>query len=183
DERRERGKVVASSRAYGRRFHFDERHAEKVAELALRLFEALSTLHRLGEPEGRALELAAWLHDIGEFVSPTGHHEHSQYLVEHGEIMGMAASERRHVGLLVRHHRRTPETSKQLDLRGASAEELRRFAWLVGMLRVADALDREHRQKVRSMRVRIEGETISIDLQAEDDLSLELWTVGRKAPM
>jgi exopolyphosphatase / guanosine-5'-triphosphate,3'-diphosphate pyrophosphatase len=181
DERRERRTLVASARAYGRRFHFDERHAEKVVQFAMRLFEALSTLHRLGESESKALELAAWLHDIGDFVSPSSHHKHSQYLIEHGEIMGLSQGARRFVALLVRFHRGSPPSVKNGEIRAMDAEERRRFAWLVGMLRVADALDREHRSKVKAIRVRIEGDAIAIDVEAEDDVSLELWTVGRKA--
>jgi exopolyphosphatase / guanosine-5'-triphosphate,3'-diphosphate pyrophosphatase len=181
DERRERRTLVASARAYGRRFHFDERHAEKVVELSSSLFDALAPLHGLGDREAKALELAAWLHDIGDFVSPSSHHKHSQYLIEHGEIMGLSPAERRYVALLARFHRRSPPSAKNGDLRSMSAEEQRRFVWLVGMLRVADALDREHRSKVKAIGVRIEDSSLAIDVHAEDDVSLELWTVGRKA--
>src|SRR5690606_423889 len=51
DERWERRSVVAAARAHGRRFHFDERHAERVAHFAKRLFEGLSTLHRMDEAD------------------------------------------------------------------------------------------------------------------------------------
>ena len=127
--------------------------------------------------------MAAWLHDIGDFVSPSSHQEHSHYLIEHGEIMGLSAPERRFIALLARYHRRRPTSAKQLELGGMDPEEQRRFVWLAGILRVADALDRTHHQKVKSVRVRLEGGVIAIDLVADEDVSLELWTVGRKAAL
>lgn len=180
DERLERRTIVASARAYGRRFHFDERHAERVAGFAMRLFEGLSPLHRMSEAESRPLELSAWLHDVGDFVSPTNHHRHSQYLIEHGEIMGLSPMERRYVALLARFHRSSPPSEKHADVRAMDEEARRVLAWQVGILRVADALDREHRSKVRAIRVRIEGDAIVIGLESEEDVALELWTVDRK---
>jgi exopolyphosphatase / guanosine-5'-triphosphate,3'-diphosphate pyrophosphatase len=183
DERRERRTLIASARAYGRRFHFDERHAERVVAFARRLFESLAPVHGLGEQDGKALELAAWLHDIGDFVSPSGHHRHSQYLIEHGEIMGLSPAERRYVAHLARFHRGSAPSAKSGDFRDMDADAQRSFVWLAGMLRVADALDREHRSKVAAIQVRVEDATITICVEAEDDVSLELWTVGRKASL
>src|SRR5581483_4578710 len=44
-------------------------HARKVAALAHRLFQALQPLHRLAPALGKLLEAAAYLHDIGHYVS------------------------------------------------------------------------------------------------------------------
>lgn len=183
DAGREHANVIASARAFGRRFHFDERHGAKVAALSRRLFSALSALHDLGDDDARVLEVAAWLHDVGEFVSPTGHDRHSQYLIEHGEIVGLSPAERREIALLARYHRRTPLDPKGPDLKGMGAQALARFSWLTGMLRVADALDREHRSKVGDLRVKLEDGVIALELVAEDDVALETWSVGRKAEL
>ena len=51
------------------------------------------------------------------------------------------------------------------------------------MLRVADALDREHRSKVGDLRVKLEDGVIALELVAEDDVALETWSVGRKAEL
>src|SRR5580704_2528335 len=66
-----------------RRYNVQVTHARKVADLAHRLFQSLQPLHRLPPGVGKLLEAAAYLHDIGHFVSDTSHHKHSYYLVAH----------------------------------------------------------------------------------------------------
>src|SRR4051794_19574189 len=63
------------------RYSVNMKHTSHVAFLAGRLFETLQPIHKLPANAGKLLEGAAYLHDIGHFVSGTGHHKHSAYLV------------------------------------------------------------------------------------------------------
>src|SRR4030095_15649838 len=69
--------VLASAMSLGVRYKYDAAHAAAVARLATRLFDLLSTEHALGARDRLLLEVAAFLHDIGLFVSLRGHHKHS----------------------------------------------------------------------------------------------------------
>jgi hypothetical protein len=49
-------------------------------------------------------------------------------------------------------------------------------------LRLADALDREHLQKVSSVGVeRVDEDEIVLHVEGEGELAIELWALGRKA--
>src|SRR5262249_43446752 len=63
-----------------RRYGVTLQHARKVASLAHTLFDSLQSQHGLPPNYGKVLEAAAYLHDIGHFVSDTRHHRHSFYL-------------------------------------------------------------------------------------------------------
>jgi exopolyphosphatase / guanosine-5'-triphosphate,3'-diphosphate pyrophosphatase len=54
---------------------------------------------------------------------------------------------------------------------------------LAAILRIADALDREHRGKVKEVSGRIDGDTLVLDVQGAEDRALEEWTVVAKAGM
>ena len=61
---------------------------------------------------GRLLEAAAYLHDIGHYVSDTRHHKHSYYLVANSDLPGFTLNERELIANLCRYHRKalpTPE--------------------------------------------------------------------------
>jgi exopolyphosphatase/guanosine-5'-triphosphate,3'-diphosphate pyrophosphatase len=53
---------------------------------------------------------------------------------------------------------------------------------LAALLRLADALDREHLQKVQSVGVeRVDEDEIVLHVEGEGELAIELWALGRKA--
>ena len=75
--------------AIGRRYMFDEAHARQVARHSLALFDQLREVHRLDESDRRILQAAAWLHDIGSYISYKRHHKHSMYLITQSELPGV----------------------------------------------------------------------------------------------
>ncbi|MGI8493297.1 MAG: HD domain-containing protein [Acidimicrobiales bacterium] len=94
----------------GRRCNWSEAHSEKVARLALRLFDGTGSLHGLGPEERELLEYGALLHDIGEHVSTDAHEQHSAYLIEHGRLRGFSPQEVAVLACLARFHKaRQPE--------------------------------------------------------------------------
>ena len=54
---------------------------------------------------------------------------------------------------------------------------------LAAILRLADALDRQHIQAVRDVDARIEGLELHLELKGEADMLLERWAVTRKSPL
>lgn len=83
-----RRQVVASARALGKRFHYDEAHAAHVRNLSLKIFDALKKEHGLGIHERMLLEISAILHDIGTYIRTSGHHKH-EYIVANSEVFGL----------------------------------------------------------------------------------------------
>jgi exopolyphosphatase/guanosine-5'-triphosphate,3'-diphosphate pyrophosphatase len=181
-DRRE-GEIRTAAILLGRRFFFDEAHASQVAKLSLTLFLELGELHGLKSRERRLLLAGALLHDIGQYVSYRGHHKHSQYLITHSELPGFSPAELTAVGLLARYHRRAePKDSHPgfLDLSEADREVVRKLA---AILRVADALDREHVARVASLRPRVESDAVVLEIETRGDLALEEWALQKKGQM
>lgn len=170
--------------ALGRRYMFDEGHAAHVARLAGSIFDQLKGRYGLDDHDRRILLAAAALHDIGTFVSTKRHHKHTLYLVSQSELPGFSPREILLVANVARYHRKSePAPHHDLYVK-LPAGERERVARLAAILRLADALDREHRQKVRSVRLieKKKNEWV-IQLDGEGDLLLEQWALKRKAPM
>lgn len=184
DPRRHEGtrerEVVTAAVALGRRCRFDEAHGRHVAELALSLFDQLQELHGLGPRERHLLLAAALLHDIGQFVSYRGHHKHSRYILEHSELPGISPDHLRIVALLARYHRRAEPRPGHPDFDPLHEEERRVVRRLAPLLRVADALDREHVARVSRLRPRVDEDRVILELECRGRPALEEWALRTK---
>ena len=167
----------------GRRYHFDERHGTLVARFAARLFDDLASRHRMSPRDRILLYAAALLHDVGDFVRYEGHHKHSYYLIVHADLMGLSPVEREIVANVARYHRKSPPQLDHENFRAISREERAKVKAMASILRIADALDREHRAKVTGVAGRIEGDSLVLELSGTEDRSLEEWTVAAKCGM
>ena len=93
----------ATVRSLMHRFTVDHAHAERVAELACRLFREASP--QGSERAARKLGWAACLHEIGCRISHSDYHHHGAYILDHTDAAGFALPELHHLGLLVLGHR------------------------------------------------------------------------------
>lgn len=157
------------------------KHARHVACLGHRLFEILRPLHQLPPAAGKLLEASAYLHDIGHFVSDLGHHKHSAYLVANSEMPGFTSKERLVIAALCRFHRKSVPQAKHPQFQALDAESKRLVANLAPLLRIADALDHGHEQKVRDVTAATKETGISLVVQADGDADLEIWAANEAA--
>jgi exopolyphosphatase / guanosine-5'-triphosphate,3'-diphosphate pyrophosphatase len=165
------------------RSQWHEKHARKVAELSLALFDATSRWHGLGEGDRALLEYAALLHDIGHHIAYTNHHKHTYYLVKNGELRGFTPQEVEVIATIARYHRRGRPRRKHPEFGALPREDRRKIQILAGHLRLADALDRSHRQIVRSLHVSARRDRLRLRLDVTADPSLEVWAVPRRAEL
>lgn len=150
-------------------------HADQVASMAATLFVSLQPLHNLPESAGRYLEAAAYLHDIGHFVSGTRHHRHSFYLVANSDLAGFTARERMLVANLCRYHRKALPSPSQENFRALSDNDQQLVERLIPPLRLADSLDRSREQRVSDVRVRIRRSRVELQLVSSQEVDLEQW--------
>ncbi|HEY7303532.1 MAG TPA: Ppx/GppA phosphatase family protein [Bryobacteraceae bacterium] len=167
--------------AMARRYGVSLKHARHVACLAHRLFEILQSVHQLAPPAGKLLEAAAYLHDIGHFVSGTGHHKHSAYLVANSDMPGFTDQERRAIAALCRFHRKSMPQPRHTHFQTLDQDSRRTVLLLAPLLRIADALDRGHEQRVRDLTSAMKNGNISVMIQADEDADLELWAANKAA--
>lgn len=173
--------VTAGATALGRHYMFDEGHGAHVAHLALSLFDQLRKLHGLGEPERRLLLAAAILHDIGSYVSYKRHHKHSLYLISNSELPGFTPKDMEVVANIARYHRKSEPASDHEAYAALEVRDQRRVEALASLLRMADALDREHSRKVDGVRAQVRNKKLVLHIDGRGDLLLEKWAIERKS--
>lgn len=183
-----RRQILAGAVSLGRKFRFDEEHAEQVARLSLDLFDALVKDHGLGQRERLLLEVGAILHDIGTYIRPSGHHKHSEYIIENSEIFGLSRSDHVVVANLARYHRKSQPSSTHVNYIALPREDRILVLKLGAILRVADALDRGHDRRVGKLVVDRREDHLLLKVldasgQQETELSLERLSLAEKGDM
>ena len=172
--------VVAGAVGLGRRFRFEEAHGLQVARLCERLFDALDDDYGLSSRDREILTAAAILHDIGQRIAYKGHHKHSYYLISQSELPGLDLDEVELVANVARYHRRADPSTKHPPFDALDEDDRERVTRLTAILRVADALDREHVQNVTDVAVEIDDDHLEIVLEGDGDFELERWALERK---
>lgn len=185
DKESEARTVVDGCLRLGKRYGFDQAHGELVASFAMALFDDMAGYHGFGERERLLLRAAALLHDVGDYVRYDGHHKHSYYLIQHSDIMGLTPDERAIVANVARYHRKSPPDPSHPNFRDLDKEARSKVRSLSAILRIADALDREHLGKVKSVRADIDakGRKMSLVVTGDEERELEEWTVRAKSEL
>ena len=174
----QRTQLITSAKLLGRKFDYEAQHALIVSRFAVELFDATRKLHKLGSEERTLLEVAALLHDIGYYIGTTDHHKHSCYLIKSSPIIGLSDLEKVIVANVTRYHSRSfPKTSHRefVDL---SPKRRQVVAKLASLLRLAEALDRQHANKVEGFQLTEGKKKLTIRLKGQGDLYLERWALS-----
>jgi exopolyphosphatase/guanosine-5'-triphosphate,3'-diphosphate pyrophosphatase len=173
--------VISCARLLGRKYEYDAQHSMTVARFALDLFDSTRRLHKLGGKERTMLEVAGLLHDIGYYVGMADHHKQSYYLIKGSPTIGLNDAQREIVATVVRYHSRAipkPSHKEYAELSPAQRSIVIRLA---SLLRLAEALDREHAGKVKRFRITVGEKKLTLRLKGRGDLLLERWALTRNS--
>src|SRR6185369_5151192 len=159
----------------------DLRHAAHVARLASRIFDQTQKLHRLTDESRELLEYAAFLHESGSHISDRGHHKHSYYLIRHGDLRGFTDQQLLVIANVARYYRKSVPDIEDPNFNELSEEQQETVARLAAILRVAEGLDRGHRQRVRDVAIRNGSRTLRFVARTRADASVEIESAEKRA--
>ncbi len=172
--------IVTNARVLAEKFEYNKAHCENVEKNALVLFDKLKKLHGL-ENERILLKVAAILHDIGKFIGLDMHYIHSFDLIRSLDVFGLSKEQMKLVANISRYHSMEVPKDKDANFMQLSEKDRVLVAKLVAILRIADALDRSHKQKIEIQLVKLKDKELSIRAISKDQCTLEEWTFKGKA--
>jgi exopolyphosphatase/guanosine-5'-triphosphate,3'-diphosphate pyrophosphatase len=161
----------------------DPAHSRQMARLALQLFDGTADIHGLGDDSREVLEAAARLCNVGLFVSHSGHHKHSYYLIRNSEqLAGFTDREIELIAQVARYHRKSAPKKRHAPFAALSPADQRRVSVLAGLLRVAVALDRNHTSRVADVHSIAKDGGLAIDVVPRPgaDIALELYSAEQR---
>jgi CHAD domain-containing protein len=142
----------------------DLAHAQHVARLALALFDATRSLHRLPAGLRGLLEAAARLHNVGVEVDEPNHHVAGRDLLRGMSLVGYSDRQQRMLACLVRFHRKKVRPDDEPLLASLSPAGQQQTLKLAALLRIADGLDYSQTQSTELEGVVIAPEAVTLRL-------------------
>ncbi len=89
-----------------RRYHVDQKQAERVESLALHMFKGVAPADKSERQEARQfLSWAARLHEAGISIAHSGYHKHGAYILENADMPGFSRTDQARLAALVRAQR------------------------------------------------------------------------------
>ena len=175
--------VVRQAMALGRKYAFDEKHARFVSDLSVLLFRALQKEFHLDPRNELLLRIAALLHEIGGFISNRSHHKHSMYLIQNSGIFGLTREEVALAAVIARYHRRALPSLTHPEYAALDRDSRITVSKKAAILRVADALDRNHLQQIMDPAIALMKDELVITIDGAEDLTLERLALKEKGPL
>jgi len=175
--------VLRSARILADRYQSDPGHGEHVGNLCARFFENLADLHQLTKHDALLLQVSAILHEVGTYVSARAHHKHSEYIILNSEIFGLDRLDVTIVALVSRYHRHSGPKLDHPSYAALSTDDRIRVSKLAAILRVADALERTHAQRVSQLEIRREKGKLHLRLPGLADAAVERLAMASKADL
>lgn len=172
--------ILNTSYNLAKRYKGNTGHTELLEVGVTAIYDAMKKYHGLGKRERLLLQIATILHDCGKYISMTQPGECSYNIIMATEIIGLSHNEREIVANVVRYNTREFDYKSGTDKTMSNTMYLT-VAKLTAILRIANAMDRSHRQKLKKMKVFLKQEELVIQVETLEDISLELALFSQKA--
>lgn len=173
--------IVMAARNIGKRYGVSKPHVQAVAKTALTIFDSMKKVHGLGLRQRLLLECAVYLHDCGKYISLVNTAECNYQIIMATEIIGISHMEREMIAQITRYNTLPMESytavSQRTDL---GLEEYLIVTKLAAILRLANAMDRSHLQKIQQMKASVREEQLILNLETNRDYTLEEGLLGEK---
>ena len=165
--------LISAAKFICKRYSVDLAHSKHVTELARTIFDNLKGQLGLLDDDALYLLLAGYLHDIGSFVHNRSHHKHSEYIIGYLNLFRLSEQEIRMIACIARYHRKAPPMASHLLYNSLDRDKKIIVQKLSAILRVANALDSSHRQKIKKLEIKY-GKNQEVILVAHTAKSIAL---------
>ena len=172
--------ILSASWAIADRYSCYRPHLEALHVLSLSLFDTMKKYHGLGQRERVLMEVCAILHDCGKYISIFESAQCSHRIILSSEILGLTHKEREIIAAVAKYNRLDLPDYEELS-NEFSEEQYWTMVKLLAMLKVANALDRSHKQKMKKVSMRIVEKQLILGVESDDSMALEKGMFQNKA--
>lgn len=165
-----------------KRYLGNKKRSETLENIALTIFDSMKRIHGLGKRERLLLSIATILHDCGKYISMSNLGECSYNIILYTEIIGLSHREREMVANVVKFNHLNfgyydiITQSSKLD-----KQDYLKIAKLTAILKLANGLDRSHKQKFKDIKVALRDHNLVITVNTNEDITLEKGMLNTRA--
>lgn len=164
--------IITAAWSIAKRYGSYQPHLKALYRLSGEIFEAMKKYHGLTKRHRVLMECIAILHDCGKYISLAEASSCSYTIIMASEILGLTHKERELIASTVEFNRKPVEPYDNMSDRFTQDEYLT-ILKLLAILKVANALDRSHKQKIKNVSMKVKDNELVINIEANSSLALE----------
>lgn len=173
--------IMMAAKNIGKRYAVNKAHVALVDMVAAAIFNGMKKIHGLGNREQLLLRIAVLLHDCGKYISMSNVGECSYNVIMSTEMIGLSHVEREMIANIVKYNTsRFPQYESFCRNSSLDKQQYLTVAKLTAMLRLANAMDRSHLQKVENIKAAVKDSQLVLAIQTRRDFILETGLLTEK---
>ena len=174
--------IIVSAKNMGKRYQSNKNHVNVMTVLALTIFDKTKSLHGMQKRDRLLLQIAVLLHDCGKFISMSHSAECSYNIIMASEIIGLSHTEREIVANIVKYNTVDITSFDKFSQTSAlDKDQYIKVCKLAAILRISNAMDRSHKQKIKEIRVTLKDTKMILTVDTLEDITLEQGLLSEKA--
>lgn len=174
--------IVEAAKNIAKRYQSSRSHVAGTENLALTIFDKMKEIHGMGRRERLLLQISVILHDCGKYINMNRTSECSYSIIMATEIIGLSHREREIIANAVRFNTREFASFEEVSFgSGLERADYLLIAKISAILRVANAMDRSHKQKFKNVKVTHKEKELVVQVDTVEDISLEQGLFSDKA--
>ncbi len=172
--------ILAAARNIAKRYKSNAAHVKHMEELTAEIFDKTKKIHGLSGRDKLLLKISAILHNCGKYISLTNVSDCAYNIIMATEIIGLSHNERSIIANVVKFNNQDFYYARERDGEDISKEDFLTIAKLTAILRLANALDRSHKQKFADAKVTLKGSDLIFTIDTAEDVTLERATLSMR---
>lgn len=176
-----RESALACAETTARRFGCNPSHSHYIQACSCQIFDKLKKMHGLENGKRLILELAATLHSCGSVVSVRQHNRCTFDLIKGMDLFGLSREEVLEVAFVAGSISDSLSVEGNPEFSRLDNREKLVVSKLAAIFRMANALDKSHREKLRDLKITVENDRVLFRAAASADTLLEQWAFAESA--
>jgi|GEM_PF-808550 len=162
-----------SAKAIGQKYHTNQKHAEFVEKMSLKIFDSLKKYHQLGKRERQLLSMLCYLLEVGSFIDHKNYQVQSRHIIETTDLIGVTQKEKALLGKVAEAVKTSFLSIEEENMYSKDKEEQLVLAKLAAILKLAIALDISSQQKIQKLQCHIKEEKLIVEVTTGKNFQLE----------